>query len=1775
MSSHAGSAAFSATVATRIKTGGFSFVSLLSTCLRKHNFLAIVFFFLEFLQLFGIQINQNFPHLHKDLDVRPFFHFISFSSYDTRSWSLLSYNALSYAVPTLALISLVLFAVGFWVSNQNIKHSFLLVSVRVYLELLSFFYLPLTMTTFTHLLCSDNTVFHAIPIDSCWSTGFVFLKFLFIFSWGILTCVVLFKSSMIGDFIPNSKKVFSCVDRRFLSLLVLIKIFLSFSLVYFDHLPIIFNLFYPISAILLGFVLFKTIPFFKTHANGHVAFCVGALFFSSSIWVATELVGINWNQWLFTGIYYSFCLLSGFGFRYFIIRTTLSRTHQLLSYRDSLASTNREDEVVEEGDESYGVINEEVAQFNCESSIFSRLVKTPYDAEVLIRWIHTKRSVLEHDVVFCRNLIDHAMDRFPESLHVYLVKCVFELSAGKDYISTIAQVGHIGHMDLDVRLDYQFYFQHCKKIADNLRREQSTGQSLDSSSFLVLQRQLRSASDLHKDCLDYLAVFWNHLLTNSGKTNLSALPPITEKIYKCKKEAESCFSKLVVQYPGNKEILMAYSKFVREITLDDELADNLQTQCELVGSDGQSSIGDQSSDMPSTSGRSTFSRSRKKRRRGRRRKGQSVMLTVSDTRDDESSSSTEKLQFSVHIALITLTIVVIFAFFFLRFGIETVESQFNYLFEADHFGASQQDVAYQSFLLSSVLNGNDFNVTENELRQRIIEEAEHAIFHLRRLLIGHEISPEVNDLFSCPGGITEISALAEPTIVDIITSPSVPRVTSSATFPHVPVTAIVSLYELSLDYSRRAFMFGRNESERVDIDIRAHDSLVSFLLDNRNELADGVLRLLSAVREFSVSELSFLLVVNVALIIGVVTVIVIIGVFLFGRTLHAIEDNKVEIFNLFLYVPPQFCKEILSHEKFADSIAQTKEQNGIEEIQDEEVCQNSITTPRPNQEPLLNQLEEYSGNDINLQIFPTGDQSIKTDKLTSSKTKSSSCKTFSVLFTLLFIIFSLIGLLYFASELNHHASWMYERSFTVFEIAETASNLLQSQLSQSKNILSFAATGDLRFYHRYFSLKYSTTAANAMSTLRRTALNEENAAILGDFLYYQSLIEYKELVTLKILQLAFGYTDFDMPEVSDFTYDITNEQDWQIEALEYYDVDFWYSSLQNDSLLEPEELQNLGRSIVSNRRHLELDSKRVSQLIRFTAGVFNVFDDQVDEVVETVNFEVTSMLSSFGIVGLVLVVLLFATFKYLRLYSLKKAAVALLTASIVLVVVAAGSLYLTSTNFSNLSDGIETFTAGEIALFEIIDNETLSEYFISMYSQYGDVAIHNLAMSHRNDVNSALEMFSELSNDSNDAISTVFKELYEVMANNFFTESRFLEDVSITLTASGFEIPEALIPQSLTWNLTNQDNYYLIRSRHNYYDFDNFYSDYESDLALPKEEQILLSRSILNSDIYFEFADEHHDIIIDAVSNFGIDSRRITNETVFAFNAGIVSLIIISIICILLLIFTTIVYFLAMSIQRKRKAHIVQQLKFKGIGFLKLEYISALTLLSILVALFFFLAVYVTRESDPRVVAMHLAGERFVLTKMTQASSLLLLGATSPQQSRQLLEEIEILRLKHFEVLFGNDNFRGSVGNQIEQDELLFVTEFSTDSFLEASGLHVLFENFLYLADRLSTQSQAVTADNPDLLDFIDQGRSLHYYLYESLTYYRDESLAFLDRFDSIILIVFVAILLVLLGEYLFIFRKMINRLYEEEQTVMLLLSMIPQQAIDQVSVIRDYLDQI
>ncbi|KAL0241057.1 hypothetical protein GEMRC1_006292 [Eukaryota sp. GEM-RC1] len=467
-------------------------------------------------------------------------------------------------------------------------------------------------------------------------------------SWLALSSFVLLRELVLVDISPNSKRVFRCLNRDFKVVMLIVKVLLALLLTVFDHLPLVFTLTYPVCCIFLCYYVVKWIPFYKRKTNEFVAFISAFTATVSVIWLFISLVNLQYVSWVITLILYSIPIGVGLFVKYYVkfrysciafffpqaLRLqnlsqdhTVNYTKKFLWFKFSLGGTQSTRSKAKDLTSTFSTDKFDFDDVSPDdgketqdegetlSDLLEKHVTCPIKGELFSRFLIFYNNEITQPIG--REIVEFCDSKWPTHPVSYLLKCSFDIGIIKDPISALSLCASVINMELEMRFDFNYFISFYKQLAENLRREQSTGQSLDSSIFLLLQRRLKTAVDLHRDCLDYLAAFWSILLAKNP--NLSLLPQVTEKIQETKTEAESSFNKLLNDHPGDKEVLTAYSNFASEVCLDEELALQLQTQVEMGSSDGRSSNGDGTSSKGSHfTGKSSIQKNRRKEREKQR-----------------------------------------------------------------------------------------------------------------------------------------------------------------------------------------------------------------------------------------------------------------------------------------------------------------------------------------------------------------------------------------------------------------------------------------------------------------------------------------------------------------------------------------------------------------------------------------------------------------------------------------------------------------------------------------------------------------------------------------------------------------------------------------------------------------------------------------------------------------------------------------------------------------------------------------------------------------------------------------------------------------------------------------------------------------------------------------------------------------------------------------------------------------------------------------------------
>ncbi|KAL0211796.1 hypothetical protein RCL1_005422 [Eukaryota sp. TZLM3-RCL] len=1197
---------------------------------------------------------------------------------------------------------------------------------------------------------------------------------------------------------------------------------------------------------------------------------MGSISIISIIWFISKTTIINLIPlWLFTLFLYVFPLVIGlfvrnlclFRYGYFTQLIPISLNFSCSETKYSSFLWMKQSNLIDSSPKTVSLSDSEDEQLDSvlqgpgidslsPTIIVTKLFKNPYDVLTYTRVLINNANLKEKEITFLFNLISESLLIFPSCPLVFIYKSLIELFYSNDSLSAMSTCLSLTSLDIDLRLDSAFFGHYCRAQADNLRRTQSTGQNLDNNSYLLISRNLKSAIELHKDALDYLCAFWTVLAPRQQQTvDLSVLPNITNQVYSAKQKAENAFIKLASTCPGNKEVLTSYSQFASDVLLDEELAESLLLQCDLDSLERKTSDG--------ASSRMTSSSHGKKQKR---RKNVALLMSLGQSNEtNQMTSSSSKLSKSINLSITLLLIICFASFFFISSGFTSIQNQYSFSFEIAHLGSSAMKVSSNLFYLtaSTAHSINFGNQTVDDYRNGVIEQSFHGNFHLNRLLVGSQISPNPLN-FSCFGfSYDPTVSLSSMSSYSFLTSPDLSRLDSSSSTPSTPSVRFVSLANLALDYFRRAIIYSKNESKLISAEIFA-GSETDFVFTNRKVLGDASLRLLESTKIESLDEINLLILANSIVVVLIIVIIICMAFVLFSNTLSEISKRKNEIFSLFSFIPRKEIKSILSLPKFSQ-VSFNKRREVIEEID----C------PFPHAYA-QSTVDDYSSSDNEDNFVIEVDDSSKSDA--TSSLVSNGWKFPFVLIILISLSFLLLFSIFYSNNFKSNISFLINRNTEINSILANSFTLLEHGSLSSSVLLSFANSGDLKFYHQYLDLRYSTTRSTALSELRRSQISTENLEILSRNIYQQALIDYKDLIALKIVKFRFNISDYDMPEVAQFHYDVTTESEFRRETVDF-SRETWYTDSITDSQLNSTELIELSRAVLSNRRHIFVEGDRLSSLFDFSEGVLHLFKSQFENTTQNVEFITLKLVILSSILLFVFVLIIGFIKKCLKpaVFDFKYHLL-ILFITILLFLISSVILATAQTNsFNNLTQNLDLSNQIEYLLTRVMESNVLLSLKAQLFVQNSDLIFNS---DYENMLHYLDDLFDFL-DDNHDSITNILGNSGSQLINNLIdlTEDwdflAEIESIAMSLSAFSENIPESLFPLvSMTWNLTDQSNYFELLSTYSYTNWSNFYSNDVFDKSLPVDQISDLSRFILSSDLYKNLVTDSSHRLVSIFSSF-------------------------------------------------------------------------------------------------------------------------------------------------------------------------------------------------------------------------------------------------------------------------------------------------------------------
>ncbi|KAL0220500.1 hypothetical protein RCL1_000354 [Eukaryota sp. TZLM3-RCL] len=1766
----------------------------LTTSLLNSNFFTLLFILVEFIQFFALVFNNNFRFINSALDVRPFLHFLSFPGYDPRYWSPLTHVHLSFLLPVTAFVLLLLLLTNFVLTHLDKSSDIMIGFTRLLIDLSStLFFFPLVITGLTWLNCSDSSVFVAVPVASCWTSKTVLIKIIHLSSLVVIVLFSLFRVSVINDLAFNSRRTLACFDRRFLVSIVVIKLWLSVSLTLLDHLPLVFKLSYPCCCFLLVFLLFKWLPFYRLSVNKLFAFLCASLASGSFIWFIFSFNYSSVNSWFVTLTLYfssfsfgvlSFMLMNRYylydafklvslcksetvypnpfnKFKVFIYKLISKITRrqissdfsvELQSLKESqptqqvfLTVLPNSNTIVAYDSSSDSAVSDTFTSdpvLNVSDNLFDSVVTSPNSIERLLRCaIISKENGTKFNSILSP-LFEYSLKKFASNINVFLLKSLYELFITQDAVASVVALKQISTLDLDLSLAQKYAVFTCNNTAEALKREQSIGQSLDSTSFLTLKARLKEVNELHRDCIDHLATFWSGLLSNDSPPDLSFLPLTTERIYETKRAAERAFTKLIHDFPRSNEAVAQYAKFLREVSLDEDIALALEASCSTDTND-RSSVGDRSELLSSNNSGNKVGKLK--------HRGKITQLLMNNGSSSSSESSINSLRKSSYFSLSILFGVLLFATLLLNNDANSFRNQFNSLFEIQHLGSSSQEIAYSSLLLYSPFTSLPFI---SELKQNIYSEANHFLYHFRNVLVGYKLSGFTNSSKVCNGDQFPVGVVDSQ---EILTDPLFPRNTGVSSYFNLPLIQVSNFFRLSHDFCLRAIFVLDNSLSSSYLSLNNN---LEFIQTNRETISAAASRLISAVEFDFRNVVDWSIVVSLLSVIISLFIIIIIGVFLFGRALTAIDLMKTSTFNSFLDIPQQVIKHLLRDEKFSHTPVGRKL---IKEQFENETDEVVITT--------LKQKINENDNVLNEELIKK-----KSSKQEQNIDSINFCgKCYISLFIFFFVI--LLSFLFLGYVSGTNVLYVHNSAEKTRNLIASKTFLDQTIIESSRSLLEFISSGNLKFYHKYLSHVVTEEMVDFQSNMIELA--QSYPFIVS---YYSSFSESLESfsflnsVCLFLSKNSYEYSDYDMPAVATFHYNISQDPQWESIKAEY-SLDFWFNDSESDLLLSTDELSNLAVKISTSSYYMDIQQQILGALEKILSEILEDFSTKSNFILQGHNFVYPFVfLTLISCVVLLLVFSLFASFT-VRFNSVK-----IFTILLIITTFFCFSFLL----FESYSDSVITPNY-------IIELNS-SVFFLNSFSQlsksiYSSLYFSNLFVNSGNywayrdlvlNINSISNLISEIedydfSEEDSHVLSSLpyynetieyFKYLDEFFVNydvpnfkeltlnsaSFISEfdynySRSISDIAVVLSSLARNIPSILIDQSLDWNFSLEENYTFLKSNFFYFDWDNHYSDRSSDLSLTKQDQSKLASSLLVNDIYKHYVQNVEENLQSSRQSIITSFTEILSNSygnILSLNLRFGLLLYFS----LFVVFSAIVFlFTALKSYKSRiQGNIRQHLTFPLTKSLRFKYIVALIILSILIISFFTIALYSIFSLQPYFSALSYTGERLVRFKEVQVVTVEALITPTPQLLKKLQHQLNYLSSFQQQLLFGTENYEGIV-------RLVNINKETTA--LEFNFQMLLNDFITLVTSSLLYPTSPVISTN--LVENVHSfGTRLNNAVDELLLRYRNEAINRVNNSHLLLGSLFLVLILLMISEFIIVFRNMIKKLNQVEETVFLLMSM-------------------
>ncbi|KAL0213388.1 hypothetical protein RCL1_007014 [Eukaryota sp. TZLM3-RCL] len=1622
---------------------------------------------------------------------------------------------------------------------------------RVYLELVtSIGYIPLSSIVLSYIRCygASHGPSFASGVEQYCNTNLgtllIFSGFALFFILFVINCLNL----LLVDDSQLSKNWFARAHPRVDFALLLTKSCFILVFFIFPSREWLFRIIFFLSSLFSLIVFTKYLPFYKYSTNIITSLFIGSwLGFSISFLIRSILITFNiysatpgFDSLIFYGSMILFGIIGCFSVKYrwsYLIRKTALFQNYLAEFgliteegKVSLDFNPNQIDWIDVG------ITKPVSVYELE--LFSRAL---YPRPFISPYINAIRALYHCGEIY-----------FPESLSLLCFKMNFECNVMKDHINASVTNQTIKSVGVEPFYDEEYHVYRLVRLIESLRRSQSVGSSVSGDSFLHLQKQLKHLNELHSYCIDGLYAFWSTLL--SEKPDLSVLPNILEQISPIKKKLENSYKKLITSDYVNQTILNNYASFIREIQCDEQNALLLEEQASLLTSSDRSHSQGASSISASVTG-PLAPKSKKKRSRF------STFSSFGMIESNQNRSAINSLRISVIIALLIILLLSIISVFLVSSVSSFSTVQLEQVYEASHIefvshwiGKSVNQLFSSTF---SIISGS-------ELAKKVLDASHHLTFHLRRLVYDGSLTDKI-----CPSSGSRQINDPSSELQSLLISARFSVFTLLDLNPIQELVDVTSLWitglRNALTASNIATNFLINEPvtplsiEILSEDLRSTYSVFDLFYDYIVSKGD----------EFFQQSLF----IQIIFAVIILSVIIGIGVFLFGKSFAKINSLRIAILNLFLYVNKAEIQLILENPKFSSckKTIKTRRGSSIQSVFDlgsEDSESDSISKCAGTTSPNL-VLPEPGEFDLTVNIG-----------LKSPKSQEDSLEIrpvpirFRILSALLCLFLFIFVLLFFfnSQNLEENANDISTMLEVAISVRSNAADLTLLDRRLSTFVQLFSYNGDNLWLLNYFDILNNGERIKLLENLLSLELTASELFNLGQANSIIREMRHLEQISLTLSSSVFPVDSSILPLNYSYCYDSEQETDFARKKIASYPapVRVWYTNT-NDDLALPVDLKiDLSRHTVCSPRWLTL----FLELMNFTeATADSVTESRLNSILSSLQLVFSQVL--LGWIYLLIIFLLAIgsfTVVFLHRKSLRFGLLFLYIVGAIFILFLIISAYFLI-NINQTSRSLEQSTTEGI---KMIVEAIRSEWFYLSVKRRAQLFAYekdlsNLAplITSQSNTKNYLEIFKRRQLCNLDSLNSICDDLV-VLANSLEEQLKLPElahNISIKLKLNTLNQSNSHY-NDITWDSqsfsTEEINYFnslpdglsLTSSNH--------------DLNLPLSHQESLSMAVVSSRAYEQSVDRvvstYHLIRSTVISSVSL----LITTTLESMTSSIqmnINVVLIVAFCFTLF---TVVFVVSGSPKAAEFSHIKQKITISTTKKFTRQYIMALGIIFILLSLFFILSViaFVSSRENPH--NLSLISRRAAL--VVESLSFLSQFKSRPEVSRLSLtrasESIEkLLKIHHLLMKI-------QISSTTELEDLTFSSEFSGLSRDNSTqyGLHKNLVNFVLNARSFIHLSRFKELSNSEFDQIFSIGELLENQVLESIDIMYSHYDLQVEKNRQILLSVFIFFILFLGVSYFGIFRIMLNKLSEEEVATIDFLNMLHDNIIENSTVIRDFL---